>query len=84
MQVHSRVFFSPDLASSYSAECVNESQLDGQISHSIHILVTFLHHLGNSLIRTESRTNKYMQVSSLLISFPGDVLFFYYEVSYLF
>lgn len=41
------------LASSHSAECVDESQLDSQISHRIHILVTFLYHLGNSLINKE-------------------------------
>lgn len=47
-----------DLSSSYSAQRVNEPQLDGQISYSIHILVTFLYHLGNSLISKEGSKNQ--------------------------
>lgn len=64
----------PDLASSHSTKCVNESQLDIQISRSIHILVTFLHHLSNSLIQTKRKKQTIFTCIHLLNMLPKKVL----------
>lgn len=47
-----------DLSSSHGAECIDEPELDGEISHCIHIFVTFLHHFGNSLVNRKKNNTK--------------------------